>query len=418
MHVSLVGINHRTAPIEMREKAAIGPDSLHAYLHLLRRHLQHGVILSTCNRTEVYSTGSRAGDVDQACVDFLGNSMGLTESATTCFYVMSDRVALEHLFDVSCGLDSMIIGEYEVLGQVSQALEAAEKSGTVNLPLRRIFESAIRTGRRARNETGISRNPLSISSIAVNKALDIVDDIGRCKIVIIGAGEAGRLALRVASGRGAADMAVVSRTLERAVRITGTCGGRPVGPDKLAVELRDADIVIACAASPHPVLHHRQVSDVMNTRPQRPLIIIDIALPRNVEPDVGSIYNVHLYNIDDLNKLADNHRQEREAEAAAVKEIIAEEAEILMNWLLAYSARPAIKSLMVRAEKIRAAQYHNSIKKMASLSEEEKQHIDLLTRSIVDKILRYPILYLKEGGDADRMKSINRIFGLDDGKEL
>jgi len=418
MHVSLAGINHRTAPVEVREKAAIGPDGLPAYLHLLRRNLQHGVILSTCNRTEVYATGSQVGDLEQACVDFLGKSMGLTESTATYLYVMSDRVALEHLLDVSCGLDSMVIGEYEVLGQVGQALTEAEKSGTINLPLRHIFESAISTGRRARNETGISRNPLSISSIAVNKALDIVDDIGRCKIVIIGAGEAGRLALRVAGSRGAADIAVVSRTLERAVRITGTCGGRPVGPDQLAAELRGADIVIACAASPHPVLRHRQVSDIMSARPQLPLIIIDIALPRNVEPDVSSIDNVHLHNIDDLNELADNHRQERESEMVAVKGIIAEEMEILMKWWQAYSARPVIKSLMGRAEKIRAAQYHNSMKKMASLSEKEKLHIDLLTRSIVDKILRNPILYLKEGGGAERIDVINRLFGLNDGKDL
>jgi len=418
MHVSLAGINHRTALVEVREMAAISPDGLPEYLHLLRRHVQHGIILSTCNRTEVYVTGSQVGELEKACSDFLNKSMCLPAGATPYLYVMSDRVALEHLFGVSCGLDSMVIGEYEVLGQVGQALAAAERSGMVNLPLRHIFESAISTGRRARNETGISRNPLSISSIAVNKALDIVNDIGSSKIVIIGAGEAGRLALRVASSRGAADMAVVSRTLERAVRITGRNGGRPVSPDMLAAELRDADIVIACAASPHPVLRHIQVREAMSKRPQLPLIIIDIALPRNVEPAVGNIDNVHLYNIDDLNVLADNHRQERESEAASVKGIIAEELDILMKWWLSYSARPVIKSLVARTEKIRAAQYHSSMKKMASLSEEEKQQIDLLTRSIVDKILRDPILYLKEGGGADRIETISRLFGLNDGKDL
>ena len=418
MHVSLAGINHRTAPVEMREMAAIGPDGLPAYLHLLRRNLQHGVILSTCNRTEVYATGSQAADLEQACVDFLGKSMGLRDNTAPYLYVMSDRVAMEHLFEVSCGLDSMVIGEYEVLGQVGQAMAAAEKSGTLNLPLRHIFESAISTGRRARNETGISRNPLSVSSIAVNKALDIVNDIGRCKIVIIGAGEAGRLALRVAGSRGATDIAVASRTLERAVRITGSCGGRPIGPDMVAEELRKADIVITCATSPHPVLRHSQVSEAMSSRPQLPLIIIDIALPRNVDPEVGGIDNVHLYNIDDLNELADNHRQERESEVAAVKGIITEEIEILMKWWLAYSSRPVIKSLMARAEKIRASQCQNSLKKMTSLSDDDKLQVDLLTRSIVDKILRDPILYLKEGGGAERIEMIKHLFGLGDGKDL
>jgi len=418
MYFSLAGINHRTAPMEVREKAAIGPDGLPGFLHLLRQHAQHGIILSTCNRTEIYATGSHVKDLEKTCVAFFDNSMGLTAPTASYLYVMSGRTAFEHLFGVACGLDSMVIGEYEVLGQAGQALKAAEKAGTVNLPLRHIFNSAIRTGRRARDETGISRNSLSISSIAVNKALDVVADIGRSKIVIIGAGEAGKLALRVACGRGATEIAVVSRTLQRAVNITGRHGGRPVGPHMLAEELRDADIVITCAASPHPVLHHRQVSQAMSGRPKLPMIIIDIALPRNVEPAVSGIGNVHLYNMDDLNGLADGHRQEREAEVAAVKGIIAQELDMLIKWWQAYSARPVIKSLVSKAEKIRAAQYHRSLKTMPSLSEEERLSIDLLTRSVVDKILRDPILYLKSGNSTDRTETISRLFGLDDGKDL
>ena len=418
MHFSLAGINHRTAPLEVREKAAIGPDGMPGLLHLLRQHLQNGIIFSTCNRTEVYATGSRASELEKACVDFLTNSMCLPPGTAPYLYVMSDQTACEHLFSVACGLDSMVIGEYEVLGQAGQALAAAEKAGTVNLPLRHIFESAIRTGRRARGETGISRNSLSLSSIAVNKALDVVNDIAKSRIIIIGAGEAGRLALRVACGRGAIDTAVVSRTLQRAVYITGQYGGRPVSPDMLAVELRHADIVIACAASPHPVLHHRQVSEAMSGRPQLPMIIIDIALPRNVEPAVSGINNVHLYNMDDLNGIADNHRQEREAEVAAVKRIIEEELDLLIRWWQGYRSRPVIKSLMARAEKIREAQYHRALKKLPSLSEDEKQSVDLLTKSIVDKILRDPILYLKSGSGTEQAETVSRLFGLDDGKDL
>jgi glutamyl-tRNA reductase len=418
MHVSLVGINHRTATVDVREKAAVGPDALPGFLHHLRQHVQHGIILSTCNRTEVYATGSHVIDLEKACIDFLGNSMRLPPDTDPFLYKMSDVAAFEHLFGVACGLDSMVIGEYEVLGQVGQALASAEKAGLVNLPLRHIFESSISTGRRARNETGISRNPLSISSIAVNKALDVVNDIGTARIVIVGAGEAGRLALRVALSRGATELAVVSRTLQRAVHITGQYGGRPVGPHMLAEELCRADIVIACAASPHPVLRYRQVSEAMGNRPDLPMIIIDIALPRNVEPAVSGISNVHLYNMDDLNGLAGNHRREREAEVSAVKEIIAQELDILMKWWQGYSSRPVIKSLVARAEKIRSAQYHNSLKKMPSISEEEKHSIDLLTRSIVDKILRDPILYLKSGSGTEGAETISRLFGLDDGKDL
>jgi glutamyl-tRNA reductase len=414
MQLSLAGINHRTAPVAVREKVAISADRLHNSLAVLHRYVPHGIILSTCNRSEIYAAGSQNDDVSKACIEFLKDTTHLADDGLCQhIYILSGRDLVKHLFEVTCGLDSMVIGEYEVLGQVRQSLEAAEKAGMVNLPLRHIFQSAIRSGRRAREETGISKNALSISSIAVNKALDIIPDINNAKIIIIGAGEAGRLAVKVAGSRGASKIVVVSRTVERAVSLTAELGGRPASPEQLTQELCDANIVITCAASPHPVLRVKQVSEAMRKRPGWPMIVLDIAMPRNVEPAIQEIDNVHLYNIDDLNDIANGHRQQREREISTVEKIIGEEVDMLMKWWQFYRVRPVIKSIMAKAEKIRSTQYNRSLRKLPSLSSEERLSIDLLTRSIVDKLLRDPIMYLRSARGTDHSEFISRLYSLD-----
>jgi glutamyl-tRNA reductase len=422
MHINLLGINYQTAPINIRERAAISIERLPDALAALRKYVEHGVILSTCNRTEVYASGSDSSELTKACEKYFKDYLHILDGNTSPFvYKETDEALVKHLFRVASGLNSMIIGEYEVLGQVKQCFDAADKMGMVNLVLRHVFHSAIRTGRVVREETGISKYALSVSSVAVNKALDINHDIDKSKLVIIGAGEAARQAVRVARSRGMTKIVIVSRTEGRAISLTNQCGGRPVGTDKLANEICDADIVIACAASPHAVLHYKHVADAMSRRSDLPMIIIDIAMPRNVEPSVKEITNVHLFNIDDLNELADKNRSQREKETAAVEKIILQETEMLMKWWRVYSVRPAVKALMSKAERIRSSQYNKSMKRLISLSDEEKKSVDLLTMSIVDKILRDPIIYLKlsgENGDgAERAEIVKELFKLDDVKD-
>jgi glutamyl-tRNA reductase len=418
MYFTLTGINHHTAPIEMREKAAVNADGLQGALLRLRRHTQHAIILSTCNRSEVYASGIHGEDTASSCAGYMRETLNLPDDSSAPYIYTTSGIGLfRHLCNVSCGLDSMVIGEYEVLGQVRQALAAAEKAGMVDLPLRHLFQSAIRTGRRAREETGISKNALSISSIAVNKALDTIPDIKAAKIIVIGAGEAGRLALRIARSRDISSIVIMSRTEQRAIGLAEQYGARPVSPALLIHEMHDADIVITCAASPHPVLRCKQVSEAISRRPGLPLVILDIAMPRNVEPSVREIPGVHLYNIDDLNDIAGEHRLERETEIKAVERIIGEEVALLTKWGQSYNARPVIKSLVKRAERIRSEQYGRSVKKLPALTGEERQAIDLLTRSIVDKILRAPIMFLKSGDGADGSGVISRLFGLNDENE-
>lgn len=413
MYFTLTGINHHSAPIEVRERAAFSAEALPSALARLRQYVPHSIILSTCNRTEIYAAGAHAAATGDACIRYLEDELHIPGSSLAAYiYKAGGEDLIRHLCRVACGLDSMVLGEHEVLGQVRQALNAAEKAGMVSQALRHLFQGAIRCGRRAREETGISKNALSISSIAVNKALSVISDISKASIMIIGAGEAGRLALRIARSRGAAGLAVVSRTQQRADGLAEQYGARPVSHERVTAELRGADIVITCAASPHPVLRHGQVGEAVEGRGGHPMVILDIAVPRNVEPSAGEIPGVHLYNIDDLNDIAEGHRLERETEVRAVEVIIGEETALLLKWWQSYNARPVIRSLMQRAEQIRAEQYGRSLKKLA-LSSEEQMAIDLLTRSIVDKILREPIMFLKSGADTGSPDVVSRLFGLD-----
>lgn len=421
MHLSVVGINNESAPITIREKLAISAERLPEALLQLRRYSPNSLILSTCNRTEIYAAAGELRDAEKAAVNFLRYYANVHDDILEpCIYILSGMPLVEHLFRVACGLNSLVIGEYEVLGQVRQALMAAENTGMANLPLRHIFYSAIRAGRKAREETGISKYALSVSSIAINRAMDIVSDIRKSKLIVIGAGEAGRLAARVAADRGASNIVIMSRKEGNAARLTRQLGGRPAGISRLPDELIDADIVIACAASPHAILHFHQVFETMRERVERPMIIIDIAIPRNVEPGVGNIKGVHLCNIDDLNSEADANRTQRETEITAVERMIQKEVDRLSKWWEIYNVRPAIKTLMAKAEKIRSSQYSRTLKKLTALTEEEKRAVELLTTSIVDKILRDPILYLKsddDGHGTNRALVVRQLFRLDGGEE-
>lgn len=417
MQLLLIGVNSQSAPLPVREKLAIRAEKLPQALAQLRKYVPHAVILSTCNRTEIYAAGADERQTPEGVFCFLKEYACMSDHVLeSCLYQMSGRSIVEHLFRVACGLDSMVIGEYEVLGQVRQAVDVAERTGMTNLPLRHIFHSALRAGRKAREETDISKYALSVSSIAINKAMDLVSDIKRSKLIVIGAGEAGKAAARVAAKRGVSNIVIMGRKEESAALVTGQVGGKPASISTLSQELVDTDIVVACAASPHIVLHNTHITQAMLKRSQRPMIIIDIAVPRNVDPSVCDIAGVYLYNIDDLGTEADNNRLQREAEISAVEKLIRKEADLVVRWWRDYNLRPAIKSMMAKAERIRANQYKRTLKKLPDISEEERQAIDLLTISIMDKILHDPISYLKADSkydETDKVQLIRRIFNLD-----
>ncbi len=414
MRISLVGIDHQTAPVAIREKVAISARKLDDALPMLGTFISRGIILSTCNRTEVYTIDSDARHAEKASLDFLKARLGIPDAALLQHvYLLEDRTAVEHLFRVASGLESMIVGEFEVLGQVGHALEAAERAGMVNLPLRHIFQSAIRTGRRVREETEISRNALSVSSVAVDLAAGVVGDLKRGKMLVIGAGEAGRLVAKAAKDRGISKMVVVGRTKERALALAAQLGGTPVSSSALGEELLTANMVVTCAGAPHRILSVGQVKRAMEKR-QIPLVIIDIAVPRNVEPAVGRIKNVFLYNIDDLTGLSNLNRKQRQSEIRKASQIIADELGNFALWWQEFKVRPLIRAMMGKAEEIRSAQLNGTLKKLPPLSSDQYESLEAMTRSIVNKILKDPIHYLKTNGSSNYAQMLREIFRLEE----
>jgi len=416
MRISLVGIDHQTAPVSVREKVAISTSKLYDTLPLLHSYMPRGIILSTCNRTEVYTIDSDERHAEKASLDFLKSRLGITDAALLQYvYLFEDRTAVGHLFRVASGLESMIVGEFEVLGQVGYALEAAEKMGMVNLPLRHIFQGAVRTGRRVREETGISRNALSVSSVAVDLAAGVVGELKGGKMLVIGAGEAGRLVAKAARDRGISQMVVVGRTQERASALAAQLGGTPVSSSNLGEELLTTNIVVTCAGAPHRILSVGQVKGAMEKR-SFPLVIIDIAVPRNVEPAVSQIRNVFLYNIDDLTGLSALNRKQREDEIQKAVRIVDDELDNFASWWQEFKVRPLIRALTSRAEEIRRSHLDRTMKKLPRLTEEEQYRLEMMTRAIISKMLKDPIQYLKSNGSSNYAEMVREIFRLDEEK--
>jgi len=414
MRLIVAGIDYRTAPVEVREQVAISSECLPDALAALRQYVPQAVVLSTCNRTEVYATDEDGIRSEADLTAFLESRLAEHGcSQLPAVSVLTDDAAFRHLFRITSGLESMIVGEYEILGQVSHALEVAEKVGMVNLSLRRLFQSAIRTGRRVREETGISRNALSVSSVAVNSAAAVFGDLSRCRMLVIGTGEAGQLVAKVAREKGTSHIVIASRTRDRAQALATGLGATATDTSNIHEELRHADIVVTCTGAPHQILDVDLVTRVMAERTATPMVIIDIGVPRNVDPNVRSVANVHLQDIDDLNRTADAHRRQREQEIQQAEHIVAEEVERFAAWWREVDVRPLVTALMNRAESVRSAQLGKTVRKLPPLSPEQMESLESMTKSIVTRLLQDPIDYLKSNGNGHHSDVLKRAFHLD-----
>src|SRR4030043_573384 len=321
MQIHVVGVNHSTTPIEIRERLAVSSAHVPDALSSLRKYVSQGLVLSTCNRTEVYSIPN-SGSSSQPGIDFLKDWANISKVDLLPYvYCYHSEEAVEHLFRVASGLDSMIIGEFEILGQVNQSLEEAKKARTVDHPLRNLFHQALRVGRQVREKTGVSKNALSVSSVAVALAAKAIGDLNRCKALVIGTGEAGRLVAKALKERGIAQITTTSRSYDKASTLAAALGGSSVDIGSLGRELATCDIAISCTGAPHLILDLKSVENAMQARSNRPLVIIDIAVPRDVETQVGQISNVFLYDIDDFTHLSELNRKQRETEIKKSMEI-------------------------------------------------------------------------------------------------
>lgn len=421
--IVLVGVSHKTAPVEVLEKLAFTTSGLKQALAQLvagdGKGAAEGVILSTCNRVEIYAlvNDSRVGD--KQLQRFLADFHGLPPKALADhFYTHQGEAAVSHLFAVASGIDSMVVGESQILGQVREAFEAALAQGGAGPVLSALFRQAIAVGKRARTETAISQNAVSISYAAVELAKKIFGDLSSHLVLVIGAGETSELTAKTLMDSGAKGIIVVNRTYDRALTLARRWGGQALNFDHLAQALWKADIVISSTAAPYPIVRPEMVRQAMWMRRNRSLFLIDIAVPRDIDPEVGDIDNVYLYDIDDLRAVVEANLRERQREVYKVERIIREEVTRFIAWFRSLEVVPTIIDLRGQAESIRQAELEKALRRLGNLSERERNIINALTQAIVNKILHEPTVRLKRHARGRNgyvyTEAIRELFGLDE----
>ncbi len=418
MHLVNIGVNHRSSPVELREKLSVDEGQLPDALAGLRtrKNISECLILSTCNRTEVYAYTSTRAD-DATIIEWIGEFCGIPpEEFKAHLYSQSGHKTVEHLFKVVAGIDSMVLGEDQILGQVKSAYAAAGDAGATRSVLNSLFQQAIGVGKRARTETEIGRGSFSVGSVAVQLAKSIFDELTGRTVLIVGAGEIGELTITHMVSSGAGTVLVANRTYERAVKLAERFGGQAVRFDDLPDALRASDIVITSTGAKDPVISQKMVSSAMHSRRGRPAFFIDIAVPRDIEPDVATIDNVFVYNIDDLQAVVESDAEDRQIEVAKVEHIISEEVEQFMLRFRTFDAVPVITAMRERLEGIRAQELEKLNGKLRHLSPEDMEAINATTRSIVNKICHQPMIQMKEyaaGEDASaKLETICELFGI------
>jgi glutamyl-tRNA reductase len=404
--VVLVGVSHHEAPVELRERAAL--DAARSAKLAAQLAGDHGeaVCLSTCNRTELYLASDSADEAEQRAEAAL---LALEEELGPALYRLRDEAAALHLFRVAAGLDSMVPGEGEILGQV----RAARDGGATGPILDRLFREALRSGRKARAETAIAESPASISSAAAVLAEQVFGDLRGRSVLVVGAGKVGEQAVRNFVSRGAAIAFVANRTTDRAEKLTQRFGGEPIPLDRVDAELERADVVLSSTSAPGWVLTKEEVERVLPVRKGRPLFLIDLAVPRDLEPAIHELDGCYLYDIDDLEAVVAETLAGRRREAERAEAIVAEGADRFRAWHASLEVVPAIASLRARAEEIRTAELQR-----AKLNDAERRAAESVTAAVLNKLLHLPTIRMKQAAAAADgvlyADAVRHLFGLED----
>ncbi|MFH1141584.1 MAG: glutamyl-tRNA reductase, partial [Chloroflexota bacterium] len=407
-----IGLNHQTANLALREQLAVGPEEMNEALESLRLRVGKGVILSTCNRSEVYALMPSVAHGAESLKGFLTAYHRVARrEIEPHLYTYSQRKAVQHLFRVACGLDSLILGEAQILGQVRDAYGAASRMGMAGGTLSRLFHQALRVGKRARHETNIGRNALSVSRAAVELARRALGDLRDKRVLVVGLGDAGRLAAIALADAGVADIAVTNRTYQRAVDMASQLGGRAVPFNGLGGMMGGADIVVSATGSPGYVITAEIVAQARVAN-GRPLLLIDIAVPRDIDPAVKALSGVFLYDIDDLEIVAEANRRQREQEAQKVEGIVEEEVAQFMGWLSSLEVIPTVAALRERAENLRATETARVMKRLPDLDEEEQRRLTAFSKALVKKLMHQPIASLKERRNPAYTQAARELFDL------
>ena len=417
-----LGISHKTAPVALRERLAL-PESQAA--RLLSELVADGpvgeaVVISTCNRTELYLVAEDPVEGESAALALLAHHAGIrpTELAGI-IYSPRNCDAARQLYRVTAGLESMIVGEAEVQGQVRRAHEAARAAGTTGPFVNKLFAAALGAGRRVRAETALGEGHLSMSSISVALAREVVGPLADRHVLVIGAGETSELTARALAGEGVATMFVANRRADRARSMAERFGGQVASLDRLPEELERADIVLAATSSPHPIVGHDELELVMRARGGRPLMIIDLAVPRDVDPTCADLDGVALYDVDDLQGVAARNTSQREAEKAAAEAIVEEEIQRFARWMDQLDVTPAVAALRERGRTIADQVLAENAGRWESASERDLARVEALAHAIVSRLLHEPTIRLKAlrgEGAHGRLAMLRELFGLDEAR--
>lgn len=428
MNLLLVGLNHKSAPVEVRERLAFQPKRMPEALSALTRVNGHpagtiyeAVILSTCNRVEIYAVVKNNEEATQTIRNFLSTFHKIdTEEFDSHLYYAHNLGVVEHLFSVISGIDSMVVGETQIQGQVKQAFEASQQYGAIGPYLSTLFSKAMTVGKRVRTETAISERAVSVSGAAVNLVSNLFNEVPKLKVLIIGVGKMGLDAVKSLMKRGATDISIINRGQERVRPIAEEYNLTVSNFEKLESELLEADVVISSTGAPHAVLTTDAMRRVLGRRgAEKCLLIVDLAVPRDVEPEVGALQGVTLLNIDRLETQVEENLERRCEEINRVRDIINEEVGEFQAWYQSLNAKPVIKKLRQKADQIREKELQRALRRFEEkLSDKDAQVVQELSRRIINKMLHEPLTRLREQaslGNGDVYTSaVQHLFDLDE----
>ncbi len=418
MNVLVVGLNHKTAAVEVREKLAFGGEKLERGLKGFKalKTVREAVIVSTCNRVEMYANVSSPEAASEEIKTFLAEFHGIRrELLDTSLYFHVGRDAVRHIFRVASSLDSMVVGEPQILGQLKDAFELSLKHKTTGVLLNKLMKKSISVAKRVRTETKIAENAVSISFAAVELAKKIFGDVSDKAVLLLGAGEMAELAAKHLVNVGVRDLAVANRTFATGCKLAEEIGGRPVKFELFIDEMAHSDIVICSTGAPDYVVKKDDMHQLMHRRKQKPVFLIDISVPRNLDPKINGLANVYLYDVDDLQGVVNTNVQERQKEASKAEAIISDEIETFERWQSSLDAVPTIVALRERAEEIKRAEIEKAVNKLPGLGERERKAIELVASSIINKLIHPPTAALKEDTeDKDVLIAmVKRLYGLE-----
>jgi glutamyl-tRNA reductase len=420
VHLVVVGVSHKTAPLELRARLALGDEEATRFARRLLEHdsVAEALALSTCNRAELYLFADDTLAAEQLALTGLA---GLADTTVAdlrpSVYSFSGDAAIAHLFRVSASLDSMVVGEAQILAQIKDAYQNACGSGCTSTVFNKLFRHALEVGKRVRSETSIGERPVSVSSAAVELARQVLGKLDDRTVLVIGAGETSELTARHLRAHGASRILVANRTLAAAEQLAAQCGGAAVAFEALDEHLREADIVISSTSSPGYVLDRARVAAALHRRRRGPVFMIDIAVPRDLDPEIEHVDDVFLYDIDDLKGVVERNRAEREREAERAERIVAEELAKMDEWLAGLEVVPTIALLRSAVDGIREGELQRLGARLDDLTPHQREQVELLTTSIVNKILHMPTVRMKElAGERDSyvyVDALRQLFGLD-----